>query len=360
MHLRLVFGALLAGLITFGCTKKAAEPPSTLTERDAEPHDGGLQGDGWSLPLDPSWRRVKEEARLRFRPAAAAWAVAPQGPVQLTIACQATGWGCLASLKEQLEPRRAAGAIDLARVEEAKGAFLEGATATWTEARELHALGRFQVLSGRCDVHAWGPLQGGASLEALERAVSRFESTEPLLVRELLSLAELIDTHPRAKERATRVGYASLGDDLMRDALLRLPDERLAERFSLRLRLLNQLPSEQCAGLAKQRLDHSLTTLTRSSEAEAVAWVGLTRQAVLLSLDKSAPVRRPTLDEVTRAAAPMMEHDEPLQAALGVLHHPESVTPTELCEAERLRLTKVLAQAEPQRSVLLRSLLDDH
>lgn len=358
MHLRLGFAVLLGGCVVVGCTKPA-QPPSTLTERDAEPHDGGLQGDGWSLPLEPTWRRVKDDARTRFRPTAAAWAVSPQGPVQLTVACQTAGWGSLASLKEQVEARRAKGAIDLARLEETKGAFLEGATATWTESSELHALGRFQVLTGRCDVHAWGPLQGGASLESLARTVNRFSSTEPLLVRELLALAELIETHPRAKERATRVGYASLGDDLMRDALLRLPDERLAERFSLRLRLLNQLPTEQCAGLAKQRLEHSLGNLTRASEADGVAWVGLTRQAVLLSLDRSAPVRRPTVDEVQSAAAPLMAKDEALQAALGVLQHPESVTPTELCEAERLRLTKVLTLGEPQRSVLLRSLLED-
>lgn len=359
MHLKSLVVVAGLGVGVVGCPKPKVDVPATVTERDAEPHDGGLQGDGWSLPLDATWRRVKDDARVRFRPTVAAWAVAPQGPLQLTVACQAEASGAVASLKEQLESRSDAGTIELARFEETKGPFLEGAQASWTEARELHAIGRYQLLSGRCDVHAWGPLQGGTSLEGLAHTVSRFGSNQPALVRELLALTELIASHPRAKERAAWVGYAALGDDLMKDALLRLPDDRLTVRFSLRLRLLNQLPLEQCAGLAKQRLDHSFGTLTRLGEADAVTWLELTRQAVTLSLEQSAPVRRPSADEVKRAAGLLLASEPALETALGVLHHPESAAPGEFCEAERLRLTRVLAQPEPARSVLLRSLLED-
>lgn len=333
-----------------------------MTERDTEAHDGGLAAVGWALPLDARWLSVKTDARLRLKPSVQRWAVDPVGPVQLTVECTASSGGAEASLRAELERSRASQAlqdVSLARVD---GPWLDGALAQWATTEALHAQGRFRVLGARCDVHAWGPKQEGLA-QRLREAVLAFSGSRPKVMAELTALTALLRENAAAQARlatANDAGYAELaGFVLMEKALVRLPPELLAERFTLRLRLLDALTTPDCAALVRHRVDESSRILELVPEAEASRWVELTRIALSLGLSADGPPVLPTKAEVEAAIAQLAGNDEAMVATIEVLRQADGAPDDAVCDAERLRLRKILELPVERRTLLLKSLVEN-
>lgn len=352
MLLRVAFAVLFAALVGCRSCEKPRPAEPVLTEKDAEVIDGGVGGTGWRVVPPSEWLAVKAQVKEKLKPTSQAWLVNPAGPLQLTVECGSETSSALESLRRQVPLKSAV-------TERVEGAWLDGAKATWEGDDGVHVFGRFLVLTGRCDVHAFGP--SGASRAALEQAVMSFRSAHPRVVSELLSLSAFIASHPAiaARDAGTASWSYPAGSELMRYSQQRLPPERLAERFALRLKFLEVLDTKECAGLVRRMLDDSPRWLARVDEADAVRWVGLTREALNLSLSATTPPPLPAPEELTAAVLALGKQDDGLSQALSVLQHADKAREDEVCAAERLRLNRVLALPEPHRAALLRNLLGE-
>ncbi|MDP1917041.1 MAG: hypothetical protein Q8L14_12380 [Myxococcales bacterium] len=365
MLLTRVFVCLIVAVVT-GCGScrepKAPTPAPVLTERDTETHDGGLSADGWALPLDARWLSVKAGTRLRLKPSAQGWAVDPDGPVQLTVECKTTSEGAEPSLRAELERSRASQVLQDVSLARLEGPWLDGALAQWATSEAQHAQGRFRVVASRCDVHAWGPKQGAGLAQRLRETVLSFAGSRPKVMAELTALTALLRENAAAQARLASAhdgGYAELaGFVLMEKALVRLPPDLLAERFTLRLRLLDALTPSDCAALVRHRVDESSRILELVPEAEAARWVELTRIALSLGLSADGPPVLPTKEEVDAAIAQLVGNDEAMVATIDLLRQADSAPDDAVCDAERLRLRKILELPVERRTLLLRSLVE--
>ena len=333
-----------------------------LTERDTEAHDGGLSGDGWALPLDARWLSVKSEVRLRLKPAVQRWAVDPDGPVQLTVECKPPSEGAAASLQAELDRARATQTAQEVSLSQVAGAWLDGALAQWTTAEALHAQGRFRVLAFRCDVHAWGGKQGGAALaQRLRDTVLAFSGSRPKVLAALSALTSLLRENAVAQARlndardAGTVEFA--GFALMDKALPRLPPALLAERFELRLQLLDVLTPTECAAVVRHRLDESSRILELVPEPQALRWVELTQLALSLALSADGPPVLPTKQEISNAIVQLAGDDQGMIASIELLREADNAPDDAVCDAERLRLRKILELPVERRTLLLLSLV---
>jgi len=365
VHLKSTFLWFIVVVVT-GCGScreaKAPPPPAPqLTERDTEAHDGGISTNAWALPLDARWLSVKSDVRVRLKPSVQRWVVDPDGPVQLTVECKAPSDDVEASLRAELERSRTTQLlqdVSLARVE---GPWLDGALAQWATAEAVHAQGRFRVLSSRCDVHAWGPKQGVGLAQRVRETVLAFSGSRPTVMAELTALTGLLRENATAQARlaiALDGGYPELaGLVLMDKALVRLPPELLAERFTLRLHLLDALTLAECAALVRHRIDESSRILELVPEAEASRWVELTRIALSLGLSADGPPVLPTKEEISAAIAALAGNDEAMVATIEVLRQADSAPDDAVCDAERLRLRKILELPVERRTLLLLSLV---
>lgn len=357
---------LIVAVVT-GCGScrepKPPAPPAVLTERDTETHDGGLSAVGWALPLDARWLSVKSDARLRLKPSVQRWAVDPDGPVQLTVECTTPSGGAEASLRAELERSRTSQALQDFSFARVDGPWLDGALAQWATAEALHAQGRFRVVAARCDVHAWGPKQVAGLAQRLREAVLAFSGSRPKVMAELTALTALLRENAAAQARLATAhdgGYAELaGFVVMEKALVRLPPDLLAERFTLRLRLLDALTAADCAALVRHRVDESSRILELVPEAEASRWVELTRIALSLGLSADGPPVLPTKEEVEAAVAQLAGNDEAMVATIELLRQADSAPDDAVCDAERLRLRKILELPVERRTLLLRSLVEN-
>lgn len=311
------------------------------------------------LPLGPEWFLVKDETRVRRRPEVDQWALSPAGPEQVTVKCASGPLPGPDSLRDDLASTKRSRAIERDSVTPIKGPWLSGTLATWSVPEAHHAQGRFALLGQRCDVHAWGP-RGTSSSEALAALVKRFGSTRPALTAELISLSAFLEEDAAARERlqwATDAGYGPIaGVVLVGDALTRLADDRLVERFQMRLELLQAAPTELCGSIVRGAHDAAPDALTYLPEARAVRWVALTREALALQARPGPPPTLPTRDDVEAAIEKMVQGDSDLAAAIVILRQPQA-NDGELCAAEKLRLQRVLAQPSDRRRVLLLSLV---
>lgn len=358
MHLSRAF-LFLTVVAASGCEKKAAvpppPPPQQLTEKDTEPHSGALSGDGWRLPLDDRWLVVKVEARTRFKPETQAWAVDPEGPVHLTVECREASESVEASLRAQLALGREKAELEgVALGAVPSGPWLEGALAQWAVADVVHAMGRFRLISATCDVRAWGPRKGGAALvDRLRSTVLAFGASRAGLVNELNALAGWIG--PRARQAPPDAGAMWIRVRT-EEALRAAPAALLVERFTMRLRLLDEIGVQDCARLVRHRLEESPRLLERLPEPVAVRWVQVTREALTLAdaTDASVPSSSP---EMIKAVVRLAGQDDEFANALDALKQADAVPDEVACEAEKLRLTKMLAQPADQRALLLRSML---
>ncbi len=346
-----------------GCREPKPPPrPAVLTERDTEAHDGGLSDDGWTIPLDARWLTVKTEPRQRLKPAAQQWAVDPDGPVQLTVECKAPAEAAEASLRAELEHSRQTQGLQDVALTRVEGPWLDGALAQWATAEAVHAQGRFRVLASRCDVHAWGPKQEAVA-QRLRETVLAFSGSRPKVMAELLALTAMLSANAAAQARLATAqdgGYADLaGHVLMEKAVVRLPPALLAERFTLRLHLLEALTPTECAALVRQRLDESSPLLEVVPEAEASRWVELTRIALSLGLSADGPPVIPTREQVSAAITQLAANDEAMGAAVEVLREADSAPDDAVCDAERLRLRKILELPVERRTLLLQSLVEN-
>lgn len=337
-----------------------------LTERDTEAHDGGLKGPDWALPLDGTWLAVKAASQQRLKPGVQGWALDPDGPVQLTVECQApTPVGVEKSLTIDLEATRATQKLeDVSFSVLTAGAWLEGGLATWKTAEAHHVLGRFRTVSSRCDVHGWGPVAGGVALrERLRAVILNFASDRPALVAELLALTTWLQANDDAQRKLATVrdaGYAPLSGVLLMDkALVRLGPEQLTERFKLRAQLLAALGPSECAQVVRHRVEESPRMLELIPEAEALRWVVLTREALSLAVGADGPPLLPTKQEVEAAIAALAAGDDEMTSAIEVLRNGDTVPDEAVCEAEKVRLAKIFQQPIDRRTLLLRSLLEN-
>ncbi|MDX2013605.1 MAG: hypothetical protein SFW67_25655 [Myxococcaceae bacterium] len=319
--------------------------PSTLTEKDTLAHDGGVAGPGWRLGLDARWLLVRPDVSTRVKPGVQAWAVDPDGPEHLTVTCRAGAGGPGLPTGTPVEPLR--------------GPWLEGQLARFQAGDGAHTRARYVLLSQTCDVDVVTPPGGDGARAA--QAVGRFESDRRALVSALVELAQYLQTDPQAKARLNLYRDAGHGDIsgllLMDNALVRLAPARLTERFTLRQSLLEALPPLECGELVRHRLDPAPELLERLPEESAVRWVGLTREALGLALGSSTPPSLPTEAEVEAAIRELVVQDRALEAAVLALQRPGNVPSEVLCDAERRRLRAILAQPEPKRVVLMKSLV---
>lgn len=372
VHLR--FFVVVAVVSAVGCsrcqrdpvTPAVPAPPSpVLTERDTEAHDGGLKGPDWTLALDGTWLAVKASSQQRLKPGVQGWALDPDGPVQLTVECQAPNVGAEQSLKTDLEATRATQKLeDVSFSTLAAGPWLEGALATWKTAEAHHVLGRFRTLASRCDVHGWGPVAGGVALrERLRAVILNFGSNRPALVAELLALTTWLQANDAAQAKLTTVrdaGYSPLSGVLLMDkALVRLGPDHLTERFKLRAQLLASLGPSECAQVVRHRVEESPRMLELIPEAEAVRWVTLTREALALAVAADGPPVLPTKREVEEAISALAMGDEEMVGAIEVLRNGDTQPDEAVCEAEKIRLAKIFQQPAERRTLLLRSLLEN-
>lgn len=358
MHLSRAAVPLLV-LVAAGCKAPPpapvpAPPPQQLTEKDTEPLQGALSGPGWRLLLDDRWLAVKSDARARFKPEVEAWAVDPDGPVHLTVQCRALVEGAEASLRAQLALAREQHDLEgVAMGKLGEGPWLEGVLGQWTVGEMAHVIGRFRLVSSVCDVRAWAPKAGGApTVERLRSSVLAFSTTRPGLVRELNALGAWLSTRARPHAADAGTAWVRLRTE---DALLRAPAGLLVERFTLRLQLLEEIGQRDCANVVRQRLEESPALLERLPDPVGARWVQLTREA--LTLAESADAGRPAEQPGKLALLKLAAQDEELGLAQSVLKRPDEAPDDVACDAEKLRLTKLLAQPAEQRALLLRSLL---
>lgn len=372
VHLR--FLVVVAVVSVVGCSRCQRDPVVTpavpapspvLTEQDTEPHDGGLRGPDWALTLDGTWLAVKASSQQRLKPGLQAWALDPDGPVQVTVECQAPTVGVEKSLKTDLDATRVTQKLeDVSFSTLSAGPWLEGALATWKTAEAHHVLGRFRTLGSRCDVHGWGPVAQGVALrERLRAVILNFGSNRPALVAELAALTSWLQANEAAQLKLAAVrdaGYSPLSGVLLMDkALVRLGPEQLVERFKLRAQLLAALGPTECAQVVRHRVEESPRMLELISEAEAVRWVSLTREALSLAVAADGPPVLPTKREVEEAISALAAGDEELITAIEVLRNGDTQPDEAVCEAEKMRLAKVLQQPSERRILLLRSLLEN-
>lgn len=337
-------------------------PEPVLTERETQALDGGLAGPGWVLALEAPWLEVKADARARLRPALQGWAVDPGGPLQLTVECGAAAEGAAASsLQAELERTGASQPIkQVSLTPLPPGAWLDGALAQWTSAGVVHVLGRFRLLRGRCDVHALGP-ERAAPVQRLRAAVSGFGSSRPRLLAEFSSLSAWLLSDPLVSARINAARDAGVGDHageiLMVNALVRLPPERLAERFEMRLKLLGLLTTRECGAIVRLQAELSPAVLEQLPEPVAVRWVQLTREAMALAARAKTPPVIPSAEAVADAIEAMVAGDDEAAAAVATLRAPDAAPDEVICVAELVRLRKVLAQPPARRELLMRSLV---
>ncbi len=334
-----------------------------LTEKDTEALDGGLKGRSWTLALNDPWVVVKPESQKRLKPSVEAWAVDPAGPVQLTVECSDSREPVETSLRAAAQAT--AGARQLREVEVAPllgGPWLEAARARWVAPEGLHVLARFRLLAGHCDVHGWGPREGGDALRArLDAAVGRFQGQRPLLIAELVGLTAFLKANEAAQQRlssAEDAGYGSLlGLVLMEDALARLPPALLVERFQLRLALLEVLPPGECGELVRHQADPSAALLERMPEPMAVRWIELTREAIGRGLTADAGFSYPKKREVQAAIERLVKGDGEVVSAIELLRGGDRAPNEAVCAAEKIRLARILRSPPADRRLLLLSLL---
>ncbi|MBL8922706.1 MAG: hypothetical protein JNJ54_27910 [Myxococcaceae bacterium] len=316
--------------------------------------------------MDDAWLEVRQEARVRLQPRALRWAVDPGVPAHVTVECVSVEGNAdlavQAGLQAALAATRDVETLSVRGLPREGGRWLDGAVARWVSSEGLHVTGRFRLMSSRCDVHAWGPAAGGAALAArLETLVTGFSSDRPALTEAVGDLTRFLAEHPAAVARSQAMRDAGLSDVvgmvLMKNALAHLEPERLAERFRLRLELLRAMAPAACGQMVQQRLEPSPALLDSIPESSAVRWVQLTHQALTQSLSATDPLVLPDEAEVVRAIEGLAEKDEAFRAALMTLKEGARVAPELSCEAERVRLERVLAQPQPIRTLLLRSLV---
>ncbi|MDP3506017.1 MAG: hypothetical protein Q8S33_37090 [Myxococcales bacterium] len=330
-------------------------PPQQLTERDTEPHGGALSGEGWRLPLDERWLVVKREARTRFKPQTLAWAVDPIGPVHLTVECIEAVESVEASLRAQLALGREKHELEAIALGAAPaGPWLEGALAQWAVSDMGHVMGRFRLLSTMCDVHAWAPRSGGApAVERLKSTVLAFGGTRTALMRELTAMATWVGARARQAPDAGPLWLRVRTED----ALRRAPPALLVERFTMRLKLLEDVGPTDCARIVNHRLQESPALLERLPEPVAVRWVQVTREALELAEGVDTPMTQAAYDEMKAAVVRLANEDAVFAQALDALKQADRLPDEIACDAERVRLTKMLAQPPSRRALLLRSLL---
>jgi hypothetical protein len=351
---RLAIG--LSALVMVSSCEKARSTPlpppvQQLTEQDTEPHLGALSGDGWRLPLDDRWLAVKREPRQRFKPEAQSWAVDPVGPVHLTVECRDATESVEASLRAQLALGREKSELDGIRLGKTPdGPWLEGALAQWAVGEVGHTLGRFRLLSSTCDVHAWGPRTDAGLGERLRSTVLAFGGTRTGLLRELNAMATWLAANERQAPDAGPLALRVRTEE----ALRRAPAALLIERFTMRLNLLTDVGAKDCSLLVRHRLQESPKLLERLPEPVAMRWVQVTRE--VLAVPQGVNVSSMHA-EMRAAVAQLAGHDEEFGQAMAVLKNPDGIPDEVVCEAEKVRLTKILSQPADQRVLLLRSLL---
>jgi hypothetical protein len=341
----LVRQVLLAALLLLGCERSKPVPPEKapppvpqqLTERDTEPHGGALKGDGWVLPLDDRWLGVKAEARQRFKPEVQAWAADPVGALHVTVECR-PGDSFDATARHGPQGAQFRALSD--------GPWLSGAVADWQVGTVTHVLARFLVVSAVCDVHAWGPGRQADVLPRLLSTAAAFGSSQPRLVQELRGFAAWLAAHgPPDAGAGINPAIAALG---------RAPDALLVERFTLRRQLLDVLDTTDCALVARHDFDVSPRLFARLPEPAAVRWIQVTRELLEAAQRADAGVPPDVGPEGLEALAAT---DPALAGAMHVMKFFREATAADVCEAEKVRLSRLLAQPAASRAKLLRVLV---
>jgi hypothetical protein len=337
----------------------------TLTEADTRPLDGGvLEAEGWTLRLPtPGWQRVTDDARMRLKPDVDAWAIEPATQAHVSVACTADRRTDALDARATLTARaRTSGRqLDLLTVEPLEGPWLHGAVARFetgdAETGFRHAVAFVDLGVTGCEIQAWEPRRtgpdGGQPLEAIVRAFSPAASRSLRLAARLTR--RLRETPALEALLAARVDGgarpAQALATLVAQGLTRLPDSAIEERARLRLTLLERVDVSTCAALVLQHRDDAPGWLDLLTDEEAERWGALSEAALVAASSPAPPVDRAPVEALERR----LERGDPdFEKALEVLKAVDRYPAAAICEAERVRLRKALAQPKPDRVTLLR------
>lgn len=337
----------------------------TLTEADTSPLDGGvLEAAGWTLTLPtPGWQRVSDEARMRLKPDVDAWAIEPANQAQVSVTCAAgRGTDALDARATLAARARSSGRqLDVQAVEAFDGPWLHGAVARFETGDAVtgfrHAVGFFDLGATGCEVQAWEPRRVAADasqpLEAIVRAFSPAAARSLRLAARLTRrlretpaldalLAERVDGGvPPAQALAT----------LVAQGLTRLPDAAIEDRARLRLSLLERVDADTCAALVLQHREDTPDWLDLLTDEEAERWGALSEAALVAASSPAPPVDHAAVDALEKR---LVRGDADFEKALEVMKTVDRYPASTVCEAERVRLKKALAQPKRDQVTLLR------